>query len=68
MSEFFYDAAHLSENGQRELLQQISEFCTVEEVTALAIGIAYFRQIIDKDLHDHMQEELRKAFLEQLNN
>lgn len=66
MSEFFYNAAHLGESGQRELLQQISKFCTVEEVTAIAIGIAYFRQLIDKDLHDHMQSELCKAFLDQL--
>lgn len=67
MEKLLFEAAHLGEEEQREFLQKISQFCTVEEVTAIAIGVAYFRQLIDKDLHDHMQAELCKAFLEEVN-
>ena len=58
MTAFFYTAAQLSADGQAELVEQLKQICTPEEVNALQIGISYFRQLIYKDLRDTMKETL----------
>ena len=51
---FFETAAHLGEEGQKDLIKYLRETCAEEEANALIYGIGYFRMLMNKDLHDNM--------------
>lgn len=64
-----FSASALSAEKQREFIEEISAFCSEEELKALLVGIGYFRMLRNPDTwaeiaHD-MARELYHHFTEE---
>lgn len=53
-----FQAAKLDARQQAEFIDALHDVLTDTEIKALQIGIAYFRMIIDGELHDAMKAAL----------